>query len=99
MKGEGEAMEQQLGSDAIWTNDQLRRFETAKDTLRALIAAYSARIADDHPFALQDLRDARTRHAERLRTLAAADADEIAEILNEYPALILQVRAGHDSVP
>jgi tellurite resistance protein len=76
------------------TQDQIVQFDLAKDTLRTLIAAYSARMATADGATAEALRAAQMRYAGQLRQLSIRDTAAITKILRDYPELIRQVRAG-----
>jgi hypothetical protein len=78
-----------------WSTEQSEDVDRAVGLLRALNAAYSARIALPHPGDdLEQLRAERRRYATEQRQLNPADETTIARILAEYPAVISQVRTG-----
>ncbi|GAA3250899.1 hypothetical protein ACFO1B_43920 [Dactylosporangium siamense] len=78
-----------------WDIDQSEDVDRAIGLLRALNAAYSARIAHPRPGDdLEQLRAERRRYATEQRHLNPADQPTIVRILTEYPAVLRQVRTG-----
>ncbi|MFG2042170.1 hypothetical protein [Dactylosporangium sp. NPDC048998] len=78
-----------------WSAGQQEGYDRAIGVLRALAAAYSARIA--RPEARDDvaqLRAERGKVAAQQRDLDPADHTAIARILAEYPAVLREVRSG-----
>ncbi|MGC9670947.1 hypothetical protein ACNTMW_30920 [Planosporangium sp. 12N6] len=75
-----------------WNADEVDRFELAQQTLRTLIAAYSARIAGANDVEADRLRAERSRYADELRRLDPTDTATLARIAADYPALVDRVR-------
>ena len=87
--------EQSDGAFLRRSTEQGEDFDRAVGLLRALNAAYSARIAQPHPDDdLEHLRAERRRYATEQRQLNPADQTTIARILAEYPAVLSRVRTG-----
>lgn len=85
--------------DPRWSFDDERAFESARNRIGAVIAAYSARIgaaeaAGDDAEA-DRLVDTSAEYEELRRNLSPDDKDEIARINAEFSGLLARVRAGH----
>jgi hypothetical protein len=81
-------MPDQLGD---WTEDQMFRYDQARETIRSVIGAYSARLADAAPADVETLEAEQARHAQLLRTLDPGDTAAVERVLNEYPALLARL--------
>lgn len=81
-----------------WSFDDERAFESARNRIGAVIAAYSARIgaADDAGDTAEADRlvEVSARYEELRRALSPDDGAEIARINAEFPELLARVRAG-----
>jgi hypothetical protein len=90
--------EPRLGRPArlgTWSQQQADDFDLARQTLSALIGAYSARIAAAEDALHADrLRAARASYADERRALGVNDDAAVARILREYPALVRQIGEG-----
>ena len=75
-----------------YTEDQIREFELAKDTLNALIGAYSARIAAATDQAtVERLEQAQAAVAARQRRMRIG---QVADVLHQAREELTTVRAG-----
>src|SRR4051794_28900781 len=77
-----------------WTPVEADRFDLAQQTLRALVAACSARIAASDPHEIERWQADRSRYTAELRLLDATDGAALERIITEYPMLLRQIRGG-----
>jgi hypothetical protein len=81
-----------------WSFDDERAYESARNRIGAVIAAYSARIGaaeDAGDDAEADrLAEVSAEYEELRRRLSPDDGGEIARINAEFPELLARVRAG-----
>lgn len=82
------------GDPETWTSAEAERLDLAQSILRALIAAYTARIEVADPSTVRSLHIDRSRYAGELRALDANDGAALDRILTEYPSIIRRVRGG-----
>lgn len=75
-----------------YTEDEIREFELAKDTLNALVGAYSARLAAATDEAeVERLEEAQAAVAATQRTMRIG---QVAEVIEKAEAELAAVRAG-----
>ncbi|MGC4773677.1 hypothetical protein ACLQ25_32545, partial [Micromonospora sp. DT44] len=76
---------------AGWSEAQMSLYDQARETIRSVVAAYSARLAAADPAEYEALRAEQHRHARLLRTLRPEDTSTIALVLAEYPTLLASI--------
>ncbi|MGW2725384.1 hypothetical protein [Streptomyces sp. NPDC001492] len=88
-------MPQPTGRRPRWTPQEMDDYERARSLLSAMIAAYSARIADaPDSEAARALRTERTPLLEERDRLTADHRERVAEILRDMPDRLRAVREG-----
>jgi hypothetical protein len=70
------------------------RYDKAKRTLQALVAAYAERIETADESQAGPLLTDQIRYGRELTTLDPTDTARLTTIIDHYPALVEQVRAG-----
>lgn len=79
-----------------WRRGDESQFELAQAILRALVAAYAARIEAADADTAENLKARQFDYGRQLTELTASDVDRIGMIVASYPALLDRVRRGQD---
>ncbi|MGW0431195.1 DUF6406 domain-containing protein [Micromonospora sp. NPDC003197] len=81
-----------------WTEEEAARFGLAQQTLSALIASCSTRLANaTDPGQQERLSAEQAGYARERRALRPGDTEQVDQILRDYPALLRRLRDDHQS--